>query len=160
MTSRKAISMTAQRCTCGFTEADEVDETVVDHLLWVFTPQGDTGADGRVHLEGTSELTCLCGFRAGMAEELDSHFLEMFIPADGIDSGGVEHKVIALRAANRRPAVTWLGELLDVLEDVGVGLLLPFGELVPIGDVGGLMVPNRSGADHPTFLRAGSRGRP
>jgi hypothetical protein len=62
----------------------------------VFTPQGDTGADGRVHLEGTSELTCLCGFRAGMAEELDSHFLEMFIPADGIDSGGVEHKMICV----------------------------------------------------------------
>ena len=85
--------MTAQRCTCGFTEADEVDETVVDHLLWVFTPQGDTGADGRVHLEGTSELTCLCGFRAGMAEELDSHFLEMFIPVDRMDSGGVRREV-------------------------------------------------------------------
>jgi len=27
---------------------------------------------------------------------------------------------------------------LDVLEDVGVGLLLPGGELVPVGDVGGL----------------------
>jgi hypothetical protein len=27
---------------------------------------------------------------------LDSHFLEMFIPADGIDSGGVEHKMICV----------------------------------------------------------------
>ena len=87
--------MTAQRCACGFTEADGDDETVVDHLLWTFTPQDNKGADGQVHLEGHPELVCLCGFRASTAGELDSHFLEMFIPADGMDSGGVEHQVIA-----------------------------------------------------------------
>jgi hypothetical protein len=93
--SRKANGMTVQRCTCGFTEANEEGETFGDHLLRVFTPIDDKGADGQVHLEGSPELTCLCGFRASTAEELDSHFLEMFIPADGMDSGGVEHKVIA-----------------------------------------------------------------
>jgi hypothetical protein len=87
--------MTAQRCTCGFTEANADDETIVDHLLRVFTPDDDKGADGQVHLEGNRELACLCGFRAGTTGELDSHFLEMFFPADRVDPGGVEHKVIA-----------------------------------------------------------------
>lgn len=84
--------MTAQRCTCGFTESNGDDETIGDHLLRVFTPEDDKGADGQVHLEGDTGLTCLCGFRAHAAGELDSHFLEMFIPADRVDSGGVEHK--------------------------------------------------------------------
>src|SRR6185437_2741028 len=74
--SRKANGMTAQRCTCGFTEANADDETIVDHLLRVFTPDDDKGADGQVHLEGNRELACLCGFRAGTTGELDSHFLE------------------------------------------------------------------------------------
>jgi hypothetical protein len=69
---------TAHRCTCGFTEADEDDETIGDHLLRVFTPAGDKGADGRVHLEGNPGLACLCGFKASTAGELDSHFLDMF----------------------------------------------------------------------------------
>jgi hypothetical protein len=86
--------MTAQRCTCGFTESNGDDEAIGDHLLRVFTLEDDTGTDGRVHLEGNPELTCLCGFRADTAEELDSHFLEMYIPADRMDSGGVEHKMI------------------------------------------------------------------
>jgi hypothetical protein len=59
----------------------------------VFTPEDDKGTDGQVHLEGDAELTCLCGLRASTPEELDAHFLEMFVPADRADSGGVEHKV-------------------------------------------------------------------
>jgi hypothetical protein len=91
--SRKAIRMSGQRCTCGFTEPNKEGETIADHLLRVFTPEDDKGADGRVHLEGEPRLACLCGFQADAPEELDSHFLEMFIPADRVDPGGVEHKV-------------------------------------------------------------------
>jgi hypothetical protein len=83
------------RCTCGFTEANGDDETLADHLLWVFTPEDDKDAGVQVHLEGDRELTCLCGFRASKTGELDSHFLEMFVPVDRVDSGGVEHTVIA-----------------------------------------------------------------
>jgi hypothetical protein len=61
----------------------------------VFTPEDDKGADEQVHLEGDPALACLCGFRASMTGELDSHFLEMFIPADKMDSDGIEHKVTA-----------------------------------------------------------------
>jgi hypothetical protein len=92
--SRKATVMTAQRCTCGFTEANPEGETIADHLLRAFTPEDDKGADGRVHLEGEPGLACLCGFRASVPAELDSHFLEIFIPASRVDSSGVEHKVI------------------------------------------------------------------
>jgi len=87
--------MTAQRCTCGFTEATGDDETIGDHFLQVFTPEDEKGADGQAHLEGDPVLTCLCGFKASTTAELDSHFLEVFIPAERLDSGGVEHKVTA-----------------------------------------------------------------
>jgi hypothetical protein len=85
--------VTAQRCTCDFTEIDGDDETIGDHFLQVFTPEDDKGADGQVHLEGNPALMCLCGFRASTLEELDSHFLEMFVSADRVDANGVEHKV-------------------------------------------------------------------
>ncbi len=87
--------MPGAQCSCGFTVVNGDDETIEDHLLSVFTPEGDKGTDGQAHLEGEAELACLCGLRAGTAGELDSHFLEMFIPADRVDSGGVEHTVIA-----------------------------------------------------------------
>jgi hypothetical protein len=45
------------RCSRGFTEAEGVDETIGDHLLQVFTPEGDKGADGQVHLERGPGLT-------------------------------------------------------------------------------------------------------
>jgi len=85
--------MAGARCTCGFTEANGDDETIGDHLLRMFTPDDDKGADGRAHLEGDPGLTCLCGFIASTTGELDSHFLGAFVPADGVDGGGVEHKV-------------------------------------------------------------------
>src|SRR5690242_12650883 len=60
------------------------------------------------------------------------------------------------------PAVAWSGELLDVLEDVGVGLLLPIGELIPVGDVRGLGVGDvlvdlgdPAGGDEAALLLAG-----
>lgn len=80
-------------CSCGFTEVTGVDEAIGDHLLRVFTPDDDKGADRRVHLEGDPGLTCLCGFRASTAAELDSHFLEMFTPADRVGADGAEHTV-------------------------------------------------------------------
>ena len=84
--------MSIHRCTCGFTEADGDDETIGDHFLRVFAPEDDKGVDGQVHLEGDPGLTCLCGLRASTAGELDSHFQEMFVPEDRVDSSGVEHQ--------------------------------------------------------------------
>jgi len=86
--------MTSQRCTCGFTEANAERETITDHLLRVFTPEDDKGTDGRIHLEGQPRLACLCGVHASASAELDSHFLQMFTPADQVGPCGVEHKVI------------------------------------------------------------------
>jgi hypothetical protein len=93
-TELKGNDMADARCTCGFIEADDGNETIDDHLLAVFTPEDDKGPDGQVHLEGNPRLTCLCGFSASSAGELDSHFLEIFAPADRLDSGGVEHTVL------------------------------------------------------------------
>jgi hypothetical protein len=89
------------RCSCGFTEANEFDETIADHLLRVFTPDDNRGADRQVHLEGSPGLACLCGFRATTPGELDSHFLEMFVPAGRVDASGVEHKGTAEPQAGR-----------------------------------------------------------
>ena len=86
--------MTGSRCSCGFTEVAGTDETIGDHLRLVFTPDDDRGPDGKVHLEGEADLFCTCGI-GGSAERLDSHFLEMFVPADRMDSGAVEHQVTA-----------------------------------------------------------------
>jgi hypothetical protein len=91
--SRKADGMNVQRCTCGFTEADGDDETTEDHLLRMFTAEDDRGADGLVHLEGNPKLTCLCGVSASTAAELDSHFLEVFVPVGRTDFGGIEHEM-------------------------------------------------------------------
>jgi hypothetical protein len=99
---RKAPEMAHARCTCGFTEAEGMHETIGDHLLEVFAPEDDKGADGQAHFEGDPALTCRCGFRASTIAELDSHFLEMFVPAGRVGPGGVEHTVITLprRAVN------------------------------------------------------------
>jgi hypothetical protein len=37
------------RCSCGFTEAGGVDETITDHLLEMFTPVDRVDADGVEH---------------------------------------------------------------------------------------------------------------
>lgn len=81
------------RCSCGFSEVAGADEAITDHLLKVFAPEDDKGAAGQVHLEGDPGLTCLCGFRASGTAELDSHFLQVFVPADRVDPAGVEHVV-------------------------------------------------------------------
>lgn len=91
---KKGNNVADARCSRGVTEANGDDETIGDHLLRVFAPDDDKGADGRVHLEGGPGPTCLCGLIAGAAGELDSHFLEMFIPAGRVDAGGVEHPVV------------------------------------------------------------------
>jgi hypothetical protein len=86
--------MAGAHCTCGFTEADGRDETIGDHLLDVFAPEDDKGADGRVHLEGEVRLACLCGFSATTTGELDSHFLDVFMPVNSRGRDGVEHRGI------------------------------------------------------------------
>jgi hypothetical protein len=83
--------MTGARCSCGFTEAEGVDVTIGDHLLEVFAPEDDKGADGCYHLERESGSTCACGFAAVTAEELDAHFLLVFTPTDRIGHDGRKH---------------------------------------------------------------------
>jgi hypothetical protein len=86
--------MAGARCSCGFAEIAGVDETVGDHLFEVFAPQDGKGPDGLVHLEAEVNLFCLCG-AGGSAEELDAHFLAMFIPADITSRDGRKHETVA-----------------------------------------------------------------
>jgi hypothetical protein len=71
-----------------------VDELTGDHLREVFTPEDDTGPDGKVHLEGEADLFCMCGI-GGSADKRDSHFLEVFTSADSVGRDGVEHRLVA-----------------------------------------------------------------
>jgi hypothetical protein len=84
--------MTPAQCSCGFTEA--ADETISDHLFEMFAPDDGQAADGLVHLEGDSNLFCLCG-AGGSAHELDDHFLAVFTPADLIGRDGDKHTPVS-----------------------------------------------------------------
>lgn len=81
------------RCACGFTEA--ADETLVDHLLEMFAPQGCRGNDGLLHEEAFPALTCLCGYTATTSQELDDHFLAVFTPPNSTGRDGLVHKPAA-----------------------------------------------------------------
>jgi hypothetical protein len=83
--------MTSGRCSCGFTEAGEIDESIDDHLAEVFETDDDRGTDGRVHLEGAVSFFCLCG-AGGSPRELDAHLLRAFTPADSIGRDGNKHE--------------------------------------------------------------------
>jgi hypothetical protein len=85
--------MAGARCSCGFAEAAGVDERIGDHLREVFTPDDDTGPDGKAHLEGKTSLFCVCG-AGGSAQKLDSHFLEVFRPGDSVGRDGAEHRPV------------------------------------------------------------------
>lgn len=80
--------MTPARCACGFTELD--DETLTDHLLVVFTPDGMRGLDGLIH-EESQRLACCCGLAARTPDELDEHFREVFTPGDALGRDGRKH---------------------------------------------------------------------
>jgi hypothetical protein len=73
--------MSPAQCACGFTEDETADETLDDHLLEMFAPEDGRAADGLVHLEGEAELFCMCG-AGGSANELDAHFLAVFMSTD------------------------------------------------------------------------------
>jgi hypothetical protein len=83
--------MISARCSCGFTEAATIDETIDDHLLEVFEADDDRGPDGQVHAEGAVSFFCRCG-AGGSAQELDAHFLLVFIPADSVGRDGGKHE--------------------------------------------------------------------
>lgn len=85
--------MTSNQCSCGFTEAEGVDEKLDDHLREMFTPDDGRGPDGMVHFEGDRDLFCLCG-AGGSASMLDSHFLQVFTPADSTGRDGAVHKAM------------------------------------------------------------------
>jgi hypothetical protein len=76
-------------CFCGFTATSA--ETLIDHLLEMFTPEDNKGSDGKAHEEGTPGLTCVCGLVAASPEELDHHFLHLFTPSDLIGDDGKRH---------------------------------------------------------------------
>jgi len=86
--------MAGARCACGFKEVAGVDETISDHLLAVFTPEDGTGPDGLVHLEGETDLSCLCG-AGGSVADLDAHFLAVFTPTDHIGRDGQKHYLVS-----------------------------------------------------------------
>jgi hypothetical protein len=84
--------MTGAQCACGFTEDDAEDFTIGDHLYEMFAPDDGKGTDGRCHLEGEPDLTCLCGLAAATPAQLDTHFLAMFTPDDAIGRDGKKHQ--------------------------------------------------------------------
>jgi hypothetical protein len=86
--------MTAAQCACGFAEDEAEDFTIGDHLFAMFAPEDYTGTDGRHHLEGEPDLTCLCGLAAATAEELDAHFLAVFTPEHAIGRDGKKHEPV------------------------------------------------------------------
>jgi hypothetical protein len=81
--------MTPVNCTCGFTEL--ADETLTDHLVWVFTPEDGKGNDGLLH-EETGHRTCLCGLVAAAPDGLDRHFITVFTTDDAIGRDGKKHQ--------------------------------------------------------------------
>jgi hypothetical protein len=93
-TSERVTGMTNVRCTCGFSEAAGVDETIGDHLLEMFAPEDCQGTDGLLHEEVQPDLTCSCGLAAATAEQLDAHFIQIFTPADSIGRDGRNHEQI------------------------------------------------------------------
>jgi hypothetical protein len=60
-----------------------------------FGPQDARGSDGHLH-EEMAALACSCGFRAAVAEEMDSHFLAAFTPAGSVGRDGEKHEPIAV----------------------------------------------------------------
>jgi len=86
--------MTPAQCVCGFTEDEAGNETLGDHLFEVFAPEDGRAADGLVHLEGEAELFCMCG-SGGTVDELDAHFLAVFIPTDLIGRDAHKHEKVA-----------------------------------------------------------------
>jgi hypothetical protein len=75
-------------CSCGFTPAE--DESLTDHLGEMFIPDDDTDEAGRHHAE-TELRTCLCGYVAPDAADLDAHLLAAFTSPGRLDRDGHAH---------------------------------------------------------------------
>jgi hypothetical protein len=82
--------MPTSSCSCGFTELS--DESLTDHLQYVFEPDDNRGFDGLDHTE-TSPLTCSCGFTAVIPVALDKHFLAVFMPPSRIGRDDRRHEI-------------------------------------------------------------------
>lgn len=95
--------MAGARCSCGFAADEAEDYAIGDHLLEMFAPDDDKGADGRCHLEGESRLTCTCGLAVATAAQLDAHFLAMFTPDDAIGRDGKKHQRVTVTARTPLP---------------------------------------------------------
>jgi hypothetical protein len=90
-------------CSCGFA-IDDPDE-LGDHFRRVFTPDGDTDACGRLHVELADDCApraalpaaghvCSCGYATDDASAFDDHFLLAFAPPDHIGTDGRRHSVM------------------------------------------------------------------
>lgn len=86
--------MTTGSCSCGFKEL--ADESITDHLQYIFELDDNRGIDGLIHAE-TSQFTCSCGLTAAMAAALDEHFLAVFTRPDRIGRDGRKHALSGLR---------------------------------------------------------------
>jgi hypothetical protein len=97
-------------CSCAFA-IDDPDE-LGDHFREVFTPEDDTGTDGRIHVElaghiarlaglPTAAHVCSCGLATDDAAEFDDHFLAAFVPPDHIGTDRRRHSVIDPAAPGR-----------------------------------------------------------
>ena len=80
----------ATSCVCGFAEL--ADESLLDHLALVFTPDDQIGNDGVEHEELFTHA-CTCGYSSEGLTAMDEHLLSVFTPADGIGSDGKKHGV-------------------------------------------------------------------
>jgi hypothetical protein len=72
--------------------SDDLD--LQDHLQESFTPQDGKAPDGSIHDEGFAQGACLCGLSGPSADELDQHFLAVFITSDRIGLDGRRHAAV------------------------------------------------------------------
>jgi hypothetical protein len=82
--------MPRSSCSCGFAEL--ADESITDHLQYVFELGDDRGTDGNAHFE-TALLTCSCGLATHAPAVLDEHFLAIFTPPSRIARDGRRHEL-------------------------------------------------------------------
>ncbi len=87
--------MSAYQCSCGYVAAS--DGELGDHWGEAFIPPDDRDAAGVVHAEAAREpdggpsWCCLCGDTFDHFGKLDTHLLDMFIPAGHVGLDGRAH---------------------------------------------------------------------
>jgi hypothetical protein len=67
---------------------------VLSEIGWLRITDDCAGNDGQVHQE-LGGLACSCGFTPTTGQELNSHFLAVFIPAGSVGHDGAKHEPVA-----------------------------------------------------------------